>query len=106
MSAVGVAERPRVSAVVVNLNQRDLLRACLASIREALRHVGDGQETIVVDNGSRDESVAMVRAEFPDVHVIELAENLGFAGGVSAGIRSAAGDWVLCINNDATIAPD
>ncbi len=98
--------RPRVSAIVVNLDQRDLLRACPASVREALRIVGTGQELIVVDNGSRDESVAMVRAEFPDARVIELAHNAGFAGGVSAGIRSATGEWIFCVNNDATVAPD
>lgn len=97
---------PRVSAVVVNLDQRDLLRACLDSLEEALRRVGDGQELIVVDNASRDGSVAMVRAEFPEARVIEIEHNAGFAGGVSAGIRSATGEWVLCVNNDATVEAD
>lgn len=96
----------RVSAVVVNYQQRDLLRSCLESLREALRMIGGGQEIIVVDNGSSDGSGEMVRTEFPEARLIELPENAGFAGGVSVGIQHAKGDWILCVNNDATVAPD
>ena len=97
---------PRVSAVVVNYQQRDLLRSCLESLREALLVIGGDQEIIVVDNGSYDGSSVMVRAEFPEARLVELAENTGFAGGVSVGIQHATGDWILCVNNDATVAPD
>ena len=72
----------RVSAVVVSYQQRDLLRSCLESLREAVRVVEDGQEIIVVDNGSSDGSGDMMRKEFPEVRLIELPENAGFAGGV------------------------
>lgn len=96
----------RVSAVVVNFQQRNLLRVCLDSLRDALRPLGDAYEIVVVDNGSADGSVEMVRGEFPAVRLIVLTENIGFAGGVSAGIRNATGDWILCVNNDATVAPD
>jgi GT2 family glycosyltransferase len=96
----------RVSAVVVSYQQRDLLRSCLESLREAVRVVEDGQEIIVVDNGSSDGSGDMMRKEFPEVRLIELPENAGFAGGVSVGIQHAKGDWILCVNNDATVAPD
>jgi GT2 family glycosyltransferase len=96
----------RVSAVVVNFKQQCLLRSCLDSLRNALRPLGDDHEVVVVDNGSADGSVEMVRGEFPEVRLIELTENTGFAGGVSAGIRSAIGDWILCVNNDATVAAD
>ena len=116
LSAIGLAvdtelvsnnptARPLVSAVVVNLGQRDLLRSCLASLSVAMRPLPAG-EVIVVDNASRDGSVAMVKAEFPGVHVIELGHNSGFAGGVGIGVRSANGEWILCINNDATVGPD
>lgn len=96
----------RVSAVVVNYQQRDLLRFCLASLRDALRPFEDAQEIVVVDNSSSDGSVEMVRDEFPEARLIELAENAGFAGGVAVGVRHAAGDWIFCVNNDATVAPD
>lgn len=96
----------RVSAIVVNFEQRDLLRSCLDSLTEALLPFADTSEVIVVDNGSSDGSVEMVRGEFPEAHLVELAENTGFAGGVDVGIRHATGDWILCVNNDATVAPD
>jgi GT2 family glycosyltransferase len=89
----------------VNLDKRVLLETCLRSLEEAMRPHDLG-EVIVVDNGSRDGSVAMVHEKFPDVRVVELDKNTGFAGGVAAGIRSSRGDWILCINNDAAVAPD
>lgn len=95
-----------MSAVVVNYEQRELLRSCLESLREALRRVEDDYDAIVVDNGSTDGSVEMVREEFPDVRLIELSANTGFAGGVNIGIGHAAGEWVLCVNNDTTVAPE
>jgi GT2 family glycosyltransferase len=95
----------RVSAVVVNLEQRELLRSCLTSLREALQRAEGDHETIVVDNGSSDGSAEMVREEFPEVRLIELAVNTGFAGGVSTGIRHATGDWILSVNNDTTVPP-
>jgi GT2 family glycosyltransferase len=96
----------RVSAVVVNYEQRELLRSCLESLREALRRIGDGCEVIVVDNGSADGSGEMVREAFPEMRLIELSTNTGFAGGMSTGVRHASGEWILSINNDATVSPE
>lgn len=96
----------RISAVVVNYQRCDLLRSCLESLREALRIVEGGKEIVVVDNGSTDGSGEMMRTEFPEARLIELRENAGFAGGVSVGIQHAKGDWILCVNNDATLARD
>ena len=96
----------RVSALVVNFEQRELLRACLDSLGVALHPFAEEREIIVVDNGSSDGSVEMVQSEFPGVHLVEMSENTGFAGGVAAGIRHATGEWVFCVNNDATVAPD
>ena len=48
-------------------------------------------------------SLEVVRDEFAGVRLITLSENRGFAGGVGEGIRAAKGEWVLCINNDATV---
>src|SRR5215467_11999389 len=95
----------RVSAVVVNYGQRELLRACLESLFVSLRLVDGEHEVIVVDNGSADGSKAMVRGTFPGVHLIELEHNVGFAGGMSVGVPRATGEWVLAVNNDATVDP-
>ena len=69
----------RIAIVIVNYNTRELLRACLASIP-----VGFAAGTCdiwVVDNGSSDDSLTMVRAEFPTVHAIQSDHNGGFAYG-------------------------
>jgi GT2 family glycosyltransferase len=93
----------KFSVVIVNWNSRDDLRACLKGLT---RQTDRDFETIVVDNGSHDDSVAMVRSEFPNAILIEAGENLGFAEGCNVGIARASGDWVVTLNNDAEPALD
>jgi GT2 family glycosyltransferase len=92
-----------VSVIVVNWNGKELLTDCLASLRAQTL---PGVELIVVDNGSTDGSAEFVRQSFPDFKLIQLDENLGFAGGNNAGIRQACGEWIALINNDAVAEPD
>jgi GT2 family glycosyltransferase len=94
-----------ISAVVVNHNREDLLGDCLDSLQAALGQVPGGGETIVVDNASADRSRDLVRAR-PDVRLIELSENRGFATAVEEGRAVAQGEWLLLVNNDARIEPD
>lgn len=77
-----------LSIIIVNWNVRDALRACVASLRAhpARRHP---QRIIVVDNASTDGSVAMLRDEFPAVHVVSSAQNLGYGGGNNLGLAYA-----------------
>ena len=95
-----------VSTVVVNHERRDLLRSCLESLQHAHSRVGDRTELVVVDNGSTDGSAELVRERFPDVVLVTLPRNQGFAGGLAAGISAAAGDWIAVFNNDTTVEPD
>jgi len=97
-------ESPTVSIVVVNLNGRALLPDCLDSLT-AQDYPRERSEIIVVDNGSSDDSVAFMRAAYPDVTVIAAEHNLGLAGGNNLGARRAAGDYVAFINNDACADP-
>jgi GT2 family glycosyltransferase len=90
-----------LSVIIVNWNTRDLLRACLASVRTHTRDLA--YEIIVVDNGSTDGSPAMVRGEFPEVVLIENKENHGFAAGNNQGIRVATGRAVLLLNSDTEL---
>ncbi len=92
-----------VSVIVVNHQRADLLLDCLRSIAQAVKEVPGTTETIVVDNGSGDDSCDRVRREHPDVVLIELSENRGFATAVGAAAEKASGDWLLLLNNDATI---
>ena len=92
--------------VVLNWNGRDDTLRCLGSLR-AIEH--PGVRVICVDNGSTDGSVPAIREAFADVELIEAGSNLGYAGGNNLGIADALAhfaDWVVLVNNDATVAAD
>ncbi|KRT74801.1 MAG: glycosyl transferase family protein [Candidatus Rokubacteria bacterium CSP1-6] len=92
-------DRPPVSVVVVNWNGITYLPDCLGSIA---RQSYPSLEIIVVDNGSTDGSVALLRAAYGSrIHLIESPTNLGFAGGTNVGIRAAKGAYLALLNNDA-----
>ncbi|HEY7388858.1 MAG TPA: glycosyltransferase [Bryobacteraceae bacterium] len=93
------------SVVIPNWNGRDLLEKYLPSIIEALAG-NPHNEIIVVDNGSSDGSADFLRAQFPQVNIIALEENLGFGGGSNAGFRQARNDIVVLLNSDMRVAPD
>ncbi len=93
----------RLSAIVVSYEARELLLECLASILPALAPIGGGSEVLVVDNGSRDGAPDAVRERFGDLRLLELASNRGFAAAVNAGVAASSGEWLLLLNNDATI---
>ena len=96
---------PHVWIVVLHWRELDLTRACLRSLRDlAYEHY----RVLVVDNDSDDGSLAHIRAEFPEVSILGLAANTGFAGGCNAGMRQAlrhGADYVLLLNNDARLPP-
>lgn len=94
----------KLSIVIVNWNVRDLIRACLRSIDE---HKGElDVEVIVVDSASADDSVALIAAEFPHVHLLAQSENVGLPRGNNIGIAHATGDYVLLLNPDTEIVGD
>lgn len=88
---------PRVSVIIPNWNGARYLTTCLDSLR---RQTYTDFETIVVDNASQDESVALMERDYPEVRLIRLNENRGLTGGVNAGIREARGDILVLFNND------
>jgi GT2 family glycosyltransferase/glycosyltransferase involved in cell wall biosynthesis len=97
------SERRGIAAVVVSYNTRELLERCLLS----LRGQDDPQlRMIVVDNASTDGSSDLVRTRFPEVALIELGENAGFARANNAAFeRCHADEYVLLVNSDAFLAP-
>jgi rhamnopyranosyl-N-acetylglucosaminyl-diphospho-decaprenol beta-1,3/1,4-galactofuranosyltransferase len=98
------AERrePRVTAVVVTYNRRDLLLEALAAIHKQSRAA---DAVIVVDNASADGTAATVRSQFPGVHLAELTRNWGGAGGFAYGISLAlaGGADLLWLMDDDTV---
>ena len=100
---MATSEGSGVAVVIVNFNGEALLPDCLAALAAQTLTV---DEIVVADNGSRDGSVALLRAHHPAVRVLELGRNLGFAGGANRGVRATAAPWVCVLNSDATPAPD
>jgi N-acetylglucosaminyl-diphospho-decaprenol L-rhamnosyltransferase len=96
------ASSPRVSAVVVSYNTRDLLLRCLDALHA---HARVPFETIVVDNASADGSAEAVRARFPAARVIANPSNLGFSRANNLALREARGELVLVLNSDCEVGP-
>jgi hypothetical protein len=71
-----------------------------------VRQRGVAAEVVVVDNGSRDGTPAWVRAERPDVVLVEVGENAGAAGGRNRGLAVARGEIVICVDDDAELVGD
>jgi len=92
--------------VIVNWNGRQVLGRCLSTLAAS---TCQGLTVVVVDNASSDGSQEIVRRSFPTALLIENRRNLGYAGGVNAGLKHAlaeGGEYALLLNNDTEIAPD
>jgi GT2 family glycosyltransferase len=94
----------KLSVVIVSYNVRSYLEECLKSVQEALE--GIEGEVFVVDNHSDDDSVEVVRREYPWVNLIVNLENLGFAKANNQAIRRAQGEYVLLLNPDTVVTQD
>jgi N-acetylglucosaminyl-diphospho-decaprenol L-rhamnosyltransferase len=93
---------PDVSILIVTYKCREAARECLESVYE---HAGDDVEleVVVLDNASRDGTVEMLREEFPQVRLVALDENIGFAAGVNRAAEEARGEFLLLLNPDTLV---
>jgi O-antigen biosynthesis protein len=92
--------------IILNFQGEELLRRNLPSVLTAVARTGRPHEILVVDNGSTDRSVALLREEFPEVRVLALDRNYFFSAGNNAGVRFAANDLIVLLNNDMRVEPD
>jgi GT2 family glycosyltransferase len=93
-----------LSIVIVNWNGKKILSDCLDTLT---KHVSsEGYEVIVVDNGSTDGSVEMVKLHSCPLRLIENTENMGFAYANNQGFEIAVGKYVLLLNSDTLILGD
>jgi len=92
-----MAPEPDVSVVVVTFDALPWVERCLESVR--------GHEVVVVDHGSTDGTLELVRERFPEVRVVEQ-DNRGMGGGNNAGMRAAPGRYWFLLNSDAWIVGD
>jgi len=93
---------PEISVLIVSINVRDDLCACLRSLRRAASEAEF--EVIVVDNASTDGSTQVVEAEFPEVRLHKADRNLGFAAAMNVALQTARGEFVLGLNPDTLVS--
>jgi len=100
------SEKPKLAVVILNWNRcQDTIDCVCALERQTLQDF----VTLIVDNGSRDGSAAVLEQRFPHIQIICNGANLGYAGGNNVGIRAAlemGADYVLLLNNDTAPGED
>lgn len=87
-----------LSVVTLTYNSENVIADQVRSVRSACADLS--YEQIIVDNGSADGTVAILKKEFPNLRIIENKKNLGFAGGNNVGARVAGGTFLLFLNPD------
>jgi GT2 family glycosyltransferase len=94
-----------LSIIIVSFNTKDLLKNSLTSLFAS--NLGKYKiEIIVYDNGSKDNSVEMVKKEFPNVKVMAGDKNIGFAAANNKGIILSHGKYILLLNSDTEVVYD
>lgn len=95
--------KPKISVIIPNWNGKKYLKTCLDSLKnQSFKNF----EIILVDNGSRDESIEFVKSCYPEIQIISLWENTGFSKAVNTGIKKAKGEYILLLNNDTEADPN
>ena len=99
----GAASWPLVSIIIPHWRGQKILQRSLASLsRISYRAV----EILLIDNGCDDGSILSAQQEFPEIRVLAIGKNIGFAGGCNFGLQNAAGTYALLFNDDAEATPD
>ena len=92
-----------LAVIILNWNGRDLLRRFLPSVVE---HSDSSISRIVVaDNGSDDDSIEVLEREFPQVEILRLEKNFGFAEGYNRAVKAIECKYTILLNSDAAASP-
>ena len=92
--------QPKVSVIILNYNTRHFLEKFLPGV---LATNYENFEVVLADNASKDDSVEFVKANFPNVSIITLAENYGFAGGYNKALSKNNADYFVLLNSDVEV---
>lgn len=103
MNSPDKKSQPLISVIILNYNADELLITCVESV---LTSNYKNLEVIVVDNASKDGSHKKCKQKFPQIHLIENKENLGYCEGNNIGLRNAHGKFVVILNPDTIVDPN
>lgn len=93
----------KVSVVILNWNGSEMLRRFLPSVIE--HSAQEGVEICIADNGSSDDSIEMLKKEFPSVRLVLLDKNYGFADGYNLSLKQIEADYFVLLNSDVEVSP-
>ena len=96
---------PQVTIVIPNYNGAHLLKRNLPSVLKSVQEDGVETSVIVVDDGSTDDSLAVLQTEFPGVQVVSHEVNQGFSEAVLSGVKAADTELLLLLNSDVELLP-
>lgn len=92
-----------LAIAILNYNGKDLLQKFLPGV---IKHKPDNAEIYIIDNGSSDNSIPFLDHNYPDIKIIKLRRNYGFASGYNKGIAQIDADYVAILNSDVQIEMD
>jgi len=93
----------KASVIIPNWNGQQLLKDCLSSlVKQSFKDF----EIILVDNNSSDDSLKFVLSNYPQVRVIKLHKNFGFARAINEGVKQSTAEYVIFLNNDTWVEKD
>jgi GT2 family glycosyltransferase len=90
------------SIIIPLFNGESYITRCLEAVKAEIE---DGDEVLIVDNASTDQSVSLVKNNFSWAQLIQLPENIGFAAGCNRGAEQAKGEFLLFLNQDTLVQP-
>lgn len=96
-------ENQLIDIIIPNWNGEEMLEMCLNSLRN---QTSQKFTVTVVDNGSSDGSLNLLKTQYPEVQVLPFQENRGFSAAVNEGIKKTNNTWILLLNNDIEMARD
>ncbi len=98
--SVPSTSHPSVAVVILNYNGRSILEQFLPSVTQ---FTPSNYRIIVADNGSLDASISFVKSTYPNLELIELAQNYGFAGGYNEALKQVETDYYVLLNSDVEV---
>jgi len=93
---------PKVVVAILNFNTRNFLEKFLPSVWHTDY---PNYEVLIIDNASTDDSIEYLNSTHPELKVISLPKNLGFAGGYNEGLKGIEGDYFVLLNSDVEVTP-
>ncbi len=93
---------PSVAIVILNWNGKKFLETFLPSV---LASTYENFRVVIADNASQDDSLVFLREHYPNLEIIVLKENLGFAGGYNEALKNVKADYYVLLNSDVEVMP-